>query len=411
MTSVRSIQRSPKKLSCLSILQKKFLDKNPKKVHALKFPLATPSLLVSESGVPVKENSLSLTRSMKKIILFVLAAAVIGFGFSQYQATQDKKSTDVPKEKATPVTVQKISESKQLAFEITLPGIVTTEGEARVTSEIQGTVTRVFFKLGDMVGVRKLLLTIGDTTSNNEAESIARLRVNSAEKSYRYAKLSDDRIETAASETAKIQAKNEYEIAKVSLQAILDKQSVKSPIQGRVTAKNVSVGDVVSVGTPLATISKGKQGIRLFATEEETALLPLGKKVMIVSPGSNREQEGVLTQKGNTADPASGKFLLEITPSSQLENIPSGSIVDIRASVTQSANTALAFYLPLSAISTTRAGYSIFIIDQDRAKNVSVSLKRLINEQAEVEADIPDTSRVIINNAKRVQNGSLVYVQ
>lgn len=348
---------------------------------------------------------------MKKLIIFVLVAAILAFGYSKYKSAQENKSTDATAETSTPVSVQEVSASKRLTFDLTLTGTVATEGEARIVSGIQGTVTGIFFKLGDLVGARKLLLTIRDTASNNEAETIARLKVNSAEKSYRYAKLSDDRMKTQGSETAKIQARNEYEIAQVNLQAILDKQSVQSPISGQVTAKNVSIGDVVSIGTPLATISKGKQVIRLFATEEEAALLPIGHKVAIISLEQDREQEGSLTQKGTVLDPASGKLLLEITPSSSLENIPSGSVVDIRTSVTQFASEGNAFFLPLSAISTTRAGHSIFIIDQDRAKSVSISLKRLIGEQAEVKTDIPDTSHVIIDNAKRVQNGSLVRVQ
>lgn len=348
---------------------------------------------------------------MKKIIIFVVLAAVIGFGYDKYRSAQEEQPDNATEEQATSVTVQKISESKRTTFDLALTGTVATEGEARIVSGIQGTVTGIFFELGDLVGARKLLLTVRDTASNNEAETIARLRVDSAEKSYRYAKLSDDRMKTQGSETAKIQARNEYEIAKVSLQTILDKQAIRSPISGQVTAKNVSVGDTVSVGTPLATISNGKQTIRLFASEEEAALLPLGHKVAIISRGQGREQEGSLTQKGSTVDPASGKVLLEVTPSSPLQDIPSGSVVDVRASVTRQASEADSFFLPLSAISTTRAGHSVFIIDQDRAKSIAVSLKRLVREQAEVAADIPDTSLVIINNAKRVRDGSLVHVQ
>ncbi len=348
---------------------------------------------------------------MKKIIIFVVLAAIAGFGYDKYRSAQEERPGNATEEQATAITVQKISESRQTAFDLTLTGTVVTEGEARIVSEIQGTVTGIFFKLGDLIGARKLLLTIRDTASNNEAETVARLKVSSAEKSYRYAKLSDDRMKTQGSETAKLQAKNEYEIAKVSLQAILDKQAIRSPISGQVTAKNVSVGDSVSVGTPLATISNGKQLIRFFASEEEAALLPLGHKVAIISQGQSREQEGLLTQKGSTVDPASGKMLLEITPSSSLHDTPSGSVVDLRAPVTQQASGADSFFLPLSAISTTRAGHSVFILDQGRAKSVSVSIQRLVGEQAEVSADIPDTTLVIINNAKRVRDGSLVRVQ
>ncbi len=354
---------------------------------------------------------------------FAIIALSAALGISVYWSASDTPSLEdqTGKDTLTPPTVStsRVSEQRSTAFDFSAAGTVEHESEAHLSASTSGTIVFVGSDLGRMVGVGQTLFRIdapGSSIPSNqgfrssELESAA-LSLANAKKSYQLAKHDDDRDETTASEIAKDRARNDRDIAALAYQAILDQHIVRSPIAGSMTARFVAIGDTVSVGTPLGTVSRGKKLIRFSVNDTEHALLSLGQALTFskTSDGKNA-LSGRIIRISPIADTASRRFLIEAESSEDaFKNIASGSIVTVSVSVSKQAGPGN-FFLPLSAVSQDQDGSAVFIYEDDQVRKQMVTLVSIDGEIVELSGLDPDT-RIITTGVKRLKEGDTVTLE
>lgn len=361
---------------------------------------------------------------MKKRFAIIIAIVVLAaIGAAVFATKRSSAPTDSqPIEKAVPqVSAKSVSSLRAVSTDFSAAGTVRSESEAALVAGISGTIVSAPIELGRFVGTGQTLFRIDTPGSSVAPEGgsqssslqIAELTLKNAEKAFREAKRADDREETTTSETAKDQARNSRDMAAISYQALLDQYVVKSPIAGTVTIKNVSVGDTVSAGDALATVSRGKKIVRFYVNDSEQPLLSVGQPISFSKNASGKDAlSGRVVRISPIADAASRRFLVEAESQADgFARFPSGTVVSVFVSVSR-RSASDTFFLPLSALSQDQDGSAIFVFDHGQAKRIATDIRDIQGELVELSsAGLADDALVITTDIKRLKDGDTVTIR
>lgn len=346
----------------------------------------------------------------KRFIFITIGVLVLGAAVFALSRGGDTGAATVPTEKK-PVAVQTAlaSTRQSVALDIATAGTVESESEAKIVAEVTGTVTTANFELGKNVWTGQTLVRIYETGGNTDVQTAALMLAN-AKKEYSYTKRQDDRDENIASEKTKDQAKNDRAIAELNYQAAVNKRNVRSPIGGTVTAKYVSVGDTVTSGSPLATVSRGAKIIRFYVNESQYSLLTVGQSVSL----SSQAIDGILTAKiariAPSAESESRRFLVEATGSvGDLAKLTNGSVVNVTLQATKTA-AADSYFVPLTTLSLGQNDSAVLLAVNGKVKRQVVTVKNIQGELAEV-SGIATGDQIIMTNVKKLRDGDSITLE
>lgn len=359
-----------------------------------------------------------------KLLLFIL---VLGGLFFAVYRFGNKPATIVPEKNKEPmkVTVQSASASNNLTREIAFPASVTGEQEVKVTAEASGTAQQVNYDLGDKVSTNTVLAKIADSENEQQSQlSVEQVQeqLKAARKSYKeldraYKAQKKDTVKTitraqviAANgqvEVLEVQLKN----AQVGLNEDTDNRTVNSPISGYVVSRSISDGDSVSMGQQLFTISQTKDlKIQFYVDQDQLSDVKEGMDVNVEDNSGNKYSAKVKNISPD-ADTATRRFLVEADPNQQLTQVlNSGIVLTISFPLTEEPKDNGDLILPLTALTIGQNESHIFLAENGKAKKVSVLVVNVTGSAAEVKADIPSNSMIIIDGSKLVQDGDSVTI-
>lgn len=209
---------------------------------------------------------------------------------------------------------------------------------------------------------------------------------------------------------AKVQMENsesQYNNSLLNLQGLYDIHSIIAPIIGTITQK-ASNGDTVAPGQLVATISQtDKIKIKIFVEPENLSDLKPG--LLAVVSGSGKSLNGIISSISPQADPLTRRFPVEIV----LEDASSlylGTVVDVKIMITKSiVNETNSILLPLSALEVGQNGSSLMIVENNRAKKISVEVRGVLGELAKIKVvGYSPQTLIIIDGNKLVKEGDLV---
>ncbi len=366
------------------------------------------------------KNTKLLISAAVIILIFVVAAK-----YGNNPVAQENEAASVVQD----VSVQTASESKSLSQNISYPATIAGDQEIQVTATSTGTVSLANFSINSKVGVGSTLIKIDEignlvkTTefgfqnsqvqqANSSLEQ-AKKSLSGAEKSYKIIKKdsasSDSQIQAAKNQ--RDMAKLQVESASMGLKSTLDRHLIISPISGVITQKFVSNGDSISMGQPIASISKTSLvKIQFYVNQSELAVLKNGYPVEFAM-----ENDWKLTAKikniSPIADSMTKRFLVEAYFDKQNIKTPAaGSVGSISFQITLTPKKGGDIIVPLSSITTGQNENFIFIVKENAVKKISVDIKNVDGEYAELFSSLGDDEKIIINGSKLVQEGATVNI-
>jgi membrane fusion protein (multidrug efflux system) len=375
----------------------------------------------------------------KKIIgsiLAVIAIFAMTAKFSQHKPVMVEEKPTPPQS----VSVQSAFESKTLVTEVSYPATVIGDQEINVTAKSAGTVSVATHGLGDKVSIGTLLARIDDTgnvlppaykdfqsaqvqqsqlSTEQAQESLAMAQKNykNLKKAYDDQK-NDSSLAKTVSKAQVDNAKGQIDIAelqltstKISLKSTLDNHLVTSPITGIVTRRAVAVGDSVSVGQLIATISKSSNiKIQFYVDQNQRNALESGQEISALGADGNLlplKISGIAV----AADQITKRFLIEAFPSNSSGTpLLAGTILTVMLKNDLTPRNSDNLILPLSAINVGQNESSIFIADNGRAKKVPVTIASVTGETAEVSATLSPTTLIITDGSKLVHDGEAISI-
>ncbi len=305
-----------------------------------------------------------------------------------------------------------VATNQELATTIDLSGVLVPAQTADISSQIAGKVTSLGFQVGDAVKAGDVLMQL-DTASLNaqlaqagaglqsaqaavgeagNQAAVDKISLDSAQKSYDRTKalfdsgavsqsdLDDatDKLGTAqkqydnASGPALDQAEAAVSTARANINSIdvqLSETTIKSPLAGVLSSRNVNVGEVVSPGVAvMSVVDASSLKLRSTVTQDTLPLLALGQEMdVVIDSFPNRVYQGSVTTLGPIAVSTGEVFPIEVT----IKN--DGHLMAGLAAHASAGVKASGIVVPSSAVVQSSGASYVFVIKD------GVASKRLVS--------------------------------
>ena len=270
-------------------------------------------------------------------------------------------------------------------------GTTLGQEDVQIQSRVDGWVTGIYFKEGDLVQKGQLLYTIDDLPIKNKInEAEARLAEANAAKANSKAELSRVEPLTAmhalsqrdldAAKASYIASVSQVDAAEASLRNAnieLGYTKITSPITGVIGISKVLVGDYIAkfnTGGPLNTVSSiGSMRVRFTINEDEYLKFAKRKtnndqKILqnqiqanlILNDGSLYNETGTISLANRQIDNETGSLLIQASFPNPTALLRPGQYVKVRLKTDEFSN---AVIVPQQAIIQLQSIYQVFIIN------------------------------------------------
>lgn len=251
-----------------------------------------------------------------------------------------------------------VATNQELTTTLDLSGVLVPAQTADISSQIAGKVTSLAFQAGDSVKAGNVLMQL-DTSSLNaqlaqaqaslqsaqaavggagSQAAVDKIGLDSAQESYNRVKALSDSgadsqsdldnatnvLDTAqqqydnASGSALDQAEAAVSIARANINSLdvqLSETTIKSPLGGVLSSRNVNVGEVVSPGVAvMSVVDASSLKLNSTVTQDILPLLTLGQEMdVVIDSFPDRVYQGTVTTLGPIAVSTGEVFPIEVT--------------------------------------------------------------------------------------------------
>lgn len=214
--------------------------------------------------------------------LILLIFGIIIFGCSSKTPDKDPKSLISNEFESHPVKVKSL-EYQKFTKEITFYSVLSGINEATKGALISDKVEKIYFKPGDKVSEKQIVMKFPVNNPNLQYEQ-AKINFETIQKTYNRMKELFDKGEISLQSLDNIEA--QYLVAKRNFESIKQILFVEAPISGILSNLYVAEGQQTEVGKPLFTISNLKKVRAIsFVNEKEAMILKNGMRAKIIWNG------------------------------------------------------------------------------------------------------------------------------
>ncbi len=307
-------------------------------------------------------------------------------------------------------------------------GVVNAFHRATIAAETTGRVVQRRVEPGDVVDEEQALLEL-DATRLQLAVEQARATLRSREIDLAEARrelergdqlLNDDAISKARHDTQRFavdRAASAEKLARVALrtaQRNLADATVRAPFAGSVEEIRVDVGDLVSPGTPLATlVDLSRARIHAGVTSIEAAGLTPGTRAPVVlAELGGTAVDAEIHSVGRIADPASGTYTIELWLDSPDGLLREGMVAQVRLPAQAGRRNPV---VPRAALTRREGGTSVFVVEQTGGEAHAVArpvrIGRSNAEKVEVLEGVSVGEEVVIDGLFALRDGAPVLIE
>lgn len=226
-----------------------------------------------------------------------------------------------------PVAVQVISPGTVAGW-LTVPATLKPSQAATISTHISSRVRRVLVREGDQVHAGDLLVDLWDDDLRSQLRAAEAAAATATAQERRLAHLFQDTAATRSElETAQaIQAQTQATVA--AAQESLRYTELRAPFAGRVQAKLVTVGDLVTPGAPLIELSA--PGLELQASLDEKQLAGVHLGDILLFESDDREGRVQITALAPGADPVTHRVDVRALVAAPAEGFRAGGYAQLR---------------------------------------------------------------------------------
>lgn len=281
-------------------------------------------------------------------------------------------------------------------------------GEAQVVAKTSGIALQVYADVGQQVRAGQPLVQIDrDRAALQVAQADAQVR--KLEANYRRASQLVEQKMVSVNDVD--QLRFDLENARASLRLARLEQSygtVTAPISGVVSARNIKLGNLVQINTPIFTIvDNSRLEATLNAPEREIETLKAGQAVQLnVDALPGKTFEGRIDRVSPVVDSGSGTFRV-ICAFDGGGLLQPGMFGRIRIEYDQRAN---ALVIPRTALLEDGNAPAVFTVKADKAARTALKLGYVDGEWVEVREGLRDGDAVVVAGKATLREGSAVQV-
>lgn len=361
-------------------------------------------------------------------IIVVFGVLLLGGGWLLFSGKgMDKAKNATPPANVVTAAVEK----KDVPLEVKVIGNVVASQTVAVKSRIDSQIMEVRFKDGDEVKKGDVLFVLDPRTLEAQLQqlqsNLARDRALLEDARLKYQRAKDLKAKgyetTANMDTAKanleaLQAGVAVDAAAIeSAKVQLGYTTITAPIDGRAGTINLTIGNTVKANDaqPLVTINEIKP-IRVQLAVPQNVLNPLRKAMAqdtapdVLAYISNEKEpvRGKLTYIDNQIDAASGTFVARAAFENAEERLWPGMFVNLTVTLGVEKDTLL---VPETAIQHGQNGDYLFVIANGKAVKTAVTVLRVQDGQAVIDAKVQAGNNVVTDGALALKDGDEVSVR
>lgn len=349
----------------------------------------------------------------------IIAAALL---LALTACNRGKGSAPVIADEKQPVVVEELT-LRELDEFITVSGKLEGLTQITMSSEASGRVLEVYKKLGDYVNQGERLGRIDNAVYKlrlDQAEAAlasAQAAFDTAERNLNYATESLGRnlisqVEFNAAQTAFKAAQAGLDGARAgveSARAGVDGSYFSAPEDGLISNLNISPGQFIVAGAPVATLTNASRLIvKTGVGESQISKIKKGQRAELFYPGLEGQVFGFVRGYGISPLPNSATYPLEIEVDTPRSLLP-GMVVTAKI-LTQRYNDLL--YSSLTHFTNEFGKNYAFVIDTgNKARKQAVTLGRIIGEYALIESGLQVGDRIVTSGAENLEDGSSVEIR
>jgi RND family efflux transporter MFP subunit len=351
---------------------------------------------------------------MNKLLLAALCLALVACGKPTGSAEAEAG------QKTTSVTVA-LPEKRDIDYVLTALGSVESIENPTVSAETNGQLVTVDAFEGQMVEAGQLLASIDNTLHQieaakaeadlqrhsvlmeNQQQEVARLKRLEQSRSVSRDQFEDEQAQLAVATAQAEYARKQLEYA----QYMLSRTRVIAPQKGLIARRHISLGDYVTVSTPLFDlVSVERLKARLAFPEHDASKIRLGKKVYLTSPvAPDVTAIGEVTAVNPKIDVHSRSMELTVEFDNPGGWLPGGS-VDATLVIESRSN---AVTVSPTSIVTRDGREVVFVIDaNNRAVSRPVTIGWREVDWVEIVAGIAPRDRLVVEGSALISDGSLL---
>jgi len=353
------------------------------------------------------------------IIVGALLAALVG-GFVWFDYFKGKMIAQYFANNKPPPTSVSIAEAKSEV----IPNLLTAVGDlaavhqVNVTSDVSGRITDIMFTAGTNVKAGSPLVQLfdgpdqGDLASFKAQATVAQLSLDRAKQ------LAARQFGPQATVDTAQAAYDQANAGIAKTQAIISQKLVRAPFDGELGVRHVEVGQFLTAGTQIVTLTDLSQLYANFTvTEKDSAALKVGQTVRVaVDAYPGRTFEG----KINAIEPQIATDTRNIRVQATLDNPDHILKPGMFATTTVVLPDKPAVVtVPETAVDYTLYGDSVFLITEKKADDGNTSLTAVrtfvragnrLDGRAEILSGLKPGDRVVAVGQLKLQSGAAVAI-
>lgn len=350
---------------------------------------------------------------MKRFVLLVVVAALAGGGYYAYRyqraGTQQAQASAVTGPRGVPVEVASI-ELATVSEEVEALGTLAADESVVIAPEIAGRVVFLGFREGERVKAGQELVKLDTAILDAELkQAMADLGL---------ARDTTDRLKGLVSRGSGTQVALDESTARLAstearvqlAKAKLAQSTIVAPFNGVVGLRSVGVGDYVSVGKPLITLTSiDPIKIDFRVPEIYLSRLKTGQPVqMKVDAVPDRKFQGQIYAIDPVVDVNGRAIRLRANiPNADLALKP-GLFARLSITVDQREN---AILVPEMAVVPDAVGKMVYVVDKGKAKRVTVELGKRLPGKVEIVSGLKPDMQVITAGQMRLRDGAIIAIK
>ncbi|MCP4385889.1 MAG: efflux RND transporter periplasmic adaptor subunit [Hyphomicrobiales bacterium] len=278
--------------------------------------------------------------------------------------------------------------------------------EVTLRPQVTGIVTEVNFRPGSAVASGELLVHLEDD-DERIAVDLASLALESAQETLERAeRLSESGSVTAVTLSDARRAQQRASIDLRRAEGELAKRTIRAPFDGVIGLSDISVGDLLTSSTDIATVADLSSMTVSFDVPERAARdIMVGQSVTALAPALPGEKiAGELTAIDNRIDSTTRTLRVEATLPNRGEDLRPGMAVNISLVAPSDPQPSV----PSLAIQWDRDGSYVWKLDGDVVGRAAVQVIARRSGAVRVAADLAAGDRVVVEGVLGLRDGQTV---
>ncbi|HSQ41634.1 MAG TPA: efflux RND transporter periplasmic adaptor subunit [Fibrobacteraceae bacterium] len=348
---------------------------------------------------------------MKKIIFVIVILLVLGTAVHRLTSNKARIEQDLAAQKAVnmavPVTIIQTA-TDTLSHSFSVDGTLSAKDEVSILAETNGQVLEYYHDIGDYVQAGTSLALVDGHVTAAQLEMAKTSLANSERDLARFENLL--KSGAAAQQTVdnlRLSVQNSRTNV-IALEKQVANTTIRCPITGTITARNLEKGTVIGGGFPTFTVSNlSSMVIKVSLTEKEVAGVKEGMKVLVHLDALDKDYNAEVGTIALSAD-MSGRYPVEV----RLRNTPQGGL---RSGLSGSAKFALPGLgnmptIPRKALVGGIKDPKVYVIEDGKAHLRPVSLAMVSNGEVAVSDGIKAGDKVVLSGQMNLLDGVAVKV-